>query len=171
VEDKVKNKKQIISGSMLMVLILMAGFAIAGNLEEKKLKRAILKIESLSCGGCFSAIYSGLSPLEGYSGMGTNLFRKLVAIDFSAPLTSGKIKEQLEKAGYPGTLKTIDDILEKESFAFLESRKTAFASDGSCCSDSAPQLGSKNQGSSGRIDLSGGSCCTLPGISQPTENL
>lgn len=171
-----KKLKHIISGSAMLVLILMTGFVTAGNLEQdktqdkKELTRVVLKIDNLSCGGCFSTINSSLASLEGYSGMGANLFRKLLAVDFSAPLTPEKISEVLAKAGYPGTLEGIDTIFEKESFAFLESRRTGPASGkGGCCSGGTPLPDNGNL-DSGQLLPPGDSCCTLPDVG-PTKTL
>jgi len=168
----VKKINYIILGFVGLVLVLMAGIGFAEKPQARELSRAVLKIESLSCGGCFSTINAGLAPLEGYSGMGANLFRKLIAIDFTAPLTAEKISQTLIDLGYPGKLETVDAISEEESFAYLESRKTGFASNGgSCCSSEYPGSGNGNQGSSSRIAPSGSPCCALPGVSQSTQKL
>ena len=169
-----KKTKYIIFGSVGLVLLLMAGLVMAEKPDTKDLSRAVLKIDSLSCGGCFSTINAGLSPLEGYSGMGANLFRKLIAIDFTAPLTPGKISRTLADVGYPGNLELVETISKKESFAYLESKRNGFSSGGggSCCSGGGTSSNKiRSQGSSGLPTQSGGSCCALPGVSQPTENL
>lgn len=170
-----KKTKHIIFGFVGVVLILMAGLVMAEKPQPqtRDLSRAVLKIDSLSCGGCFSTINAELAPLEGYSGMGANLFRKLIAIDFAAPLTVEKITQALFDIGYPGKLENVDVISQKESFEYLESKRTGFtAGGGSCCSTGGlPSKSNNNQDSSGRITLPGSSCCSLPGVSQPTENL
>jgi copper chaperone CopZ len=161
-EDNVKTTKYIILGFVGLLLILMTGLVVAENPDAQDLSRAVLKIDSLSCGGCFSTINAGLTPLEGYSGMGANLFRKLIAIDFVTPLTAQKISRTLSDMGYPGKLETVDVISQKESFAYLESKRTGFISGGgSCCSG--------KQGASDLTTAPSGSCCTLPGISQSTK--
>jgi len=157
-----------------LALILSAGLVMAETRETKSLSRAVIKIDTLSCGGCFSSISAGLATLEGYSGMGANLFRKLIAIDFTAPLTADKVSLKLIEIGYPGNLEYVDTIPEKESFAFLESKRTGKASGGggSCCSSGqAPGNSYGSQGSSGQKISPRGSCCTLPGVSQSTEDL
>ncbi len=160
----------IILGIVLSVLLLTAGWAIAEKPLTKNLNRVVLKINSLSCGGCFSTINEGLTPLEGYSGMGANLFRKLIAIDFEAPLTVEKISQTLSEVGYPGKLETVDAISEKESFAYLESKRTGFTSNGGSCGGGYNGNNNGNQNSSRKIPLPSGSCCSLPGGSQPTKD-
>lgn len=172
-EELVRKIHYIIIGSVGLLLVLMTGPGMAEKSQTQDLQRAVIKIDSLSCGGCFSTINAGLAPLEGYTGMGANLFRKLIAIDFAAPLTKEKIFQKLTEIGYPGKIETIDAIGEKESFAYLESRKTGFASNGgSCCSGGTPASNDNaNKTPSGLITTPGGSCCTLPGVSQPTKDL
>jgi len=167
--------KHIIIGFAGLVLILTAGLVMAEKPQSKDLSRAVLKIDNLSCGGCFYTINAGLTSLEGYSGMGANLFRKLIAIDFAPPLTAQKISQTLSDIGYPGKLETVDAISQKESFAYLESKRTGFRpGGGSCCSGKGPQGNTGtggNQGSSNLTTPPGGSCCALPGVSQPTKDL
>lgn len=167
-----KKTNYIILGVVGVVLVLMTSLVTAEKSGTMDLNRAVFKIDNLSCGGCFSTINADLAPLEGYSGMGANLFRKLIAIDFTAPLTVEKITQTLFEAGYPGNLETIDAVSEKESFAFLESRRTGVAGQGgSCCSGGSLPVNNGNidQGLSSRNSLPGTSCCVLPGVSQPTE--
>ena len=151
-----------------LVLILKVSLVIAEKPRTRELNRAILKIGSLTCGGCFSTINAGLVNLEGYSGMGANLFRKLIAIDFEPPLTAEKISQKLIEVGYPGELEAVDAISEKESFAYIDSKRSGLASaGGGCCSGGPPQnAGNGNPGSSNSVLPSGGSCCALPGVSQ-----
>jgi copper chaperone CopZ len=167
----VKKRNYIILGFAGLVLVLMAGIGIAEKPQAQELSRAVVKIDSLSCGGCFSTINAGLTPLEGYSGMGANLFRKLIAIDFTEPLTAEKISQKLIEVGYPGKLETVEAISKKESFAYLESKRTGFISGGGSCGGGYPGLSSGNQGSSGKEPSSYGSCCPQPGGSQPTQDL
>lgn len=156
-----------------LILVLTSGWVMAFDLETQTLSRAVIKIDSLSCGGCFSTISSGLSPLEGYSGMGANLFRKLIAVDFSAPLTAAQISQKLSEVGYPGKLERVETISEKESFVYMDSQRSPVAQGGGCCSTGAPPVDNNTakQKSPGLLPPVGGSCCTLPGVSQPTENL
>ncbi len=143
-----------------------AGGVTAGSNEEKSIQRAVFKVENLSCGACFTNINAKLSPLEGFSGMGSNLFRKLIAIDFIAPLSPDKIRDSISKIGYPATLESVDTILEKESFAYLNTRSRGLGyGKGGCCSGGSPRV------SQSRSELpEGGSCCPLPGSSQALIN-
>ncbi|MBW2655016.1 MAG: heavy-metal-associated domain-containing protein [Deltaproteobacteria bacterium] len=166
-----KRIKRIIFGSAVLSLVLMAGWVMAETPRTQNLSRAVLKIDSLSCGGCFSSINAGLTPLEGYSGMGANLFRKLIAVDFATPLTAEKITQTLLDIGYPGKLETVDTISQEESFTYIEFKKTGLSSGGGgCCSTGGlPPNSNNNQGSLGQTAPSGGSCCSLPGVFQSTE--
>ncbi|CCK82123.1 heavy-metal-associated domain-containing protein [Desulfobacula toluolica] len=172
-----KKTKHIILSSIGLIgllLLITAVAVMAEKPETRTLSRAVLKIDSLSCGGCFSTISSGFAPLKGYSGMGTNLFRKLIAIDFAEPLTIEKISSKLAQVGYPGKLKYVDNISQKESFAYIDAKKNRGSSNsGSCCSSGAiPDSRSIDPGSSGLAEpTSGGSCCTLPDVSQSTKAL
>ena len=166
-----KKRNYIILGFAGLVLILIAGMAIAEKPQTQELNRAVVKIDSLTCGGCFSTINAGLSPLEGYSGMGANLFRKLIAIDFVAPLTAEKISQTIFDLGYPGKLETVEAISKKESFAYIESKRTGFISGGGSCGGGYPGLSNGNQGSSGKAPSPSGSCCPQSGGSQPTQDL
>ena len=154
-----------------LAMVLMAGPIMAEKSGETGLNRAVIKIDTLSCGGCFSPINAVLADLDGYSGMGANLFRKLIAVDFKAPLTAEKISEKLVEVGYPGKLEDVDAVSEKESFAYRQSRQSAYRSGGGCCS-----VGSSPQVKKTPIP-SGGSCCTSPPLdktkkpNQPTEDL
>lgn len=155
-----------------VILMLMTGMVTAEKLEQPKdLKRAVIRIDSITCGGCFSTINAGMAELEGFSGIGANLFRKLIAIDFTAPLTVEEISARLEEIGYPGELESVDPVTEKESFAYLQSKRSAYRSASGCggCS-----LGGSIAGQEPAPGLTGGSCCDLsqPGPpDRPTENL
>ncbi len=168
-EETVKKLILLIIG---LVFVLTAGAGLAQKSGESELNRAIIRIDSLSCGGCFSTINAGLVTLEGFSGMGANLFRKLIAVDFADPLTPEKISEKLAEVGYPGTLEEVEPVSEKESFAYLQSRNRSYGAGGGCCSGGAPP----SAGSS--PSPVGGSCCTLPqpgktapSGNQPTQDL
>lgn len=167
-----KKIKGVIIGAIGLILVLTAGQIMAESTPAPGLKRAVIKIDSLSCGRCFATINGGLETLEGYSGMGANLFRKLIAIDFTAPLTAGEISKKLSNMGYPGHLETVDPITEKESFASLESRRTGGAGNGgSCCSGGTLSRKNSTQEPAGLLPSPGGSCCTLPGVAQPKTPL
>lgn len=155
---------------LAVVLLAGAGLVTAEKSEKSNLNRAIIKIDTLSCGGCFSTINAGMVTLEGYNGMGANLFRKLIAVDFSAPLTPEKITDKLSEVGYPGTLESVEQVSEKESFAYQQSRRKSYGG-GGCCS-AGPAVSQK----SAPIPQ-GGSCCALPPKNNanpaklPTEDL
>ena len=83
------------------VLILTTSRVMAEKPKNETIKRAVLRVENLTCGGCFYTINEGLAPLDGYSGMGSNLWRKLVAVDFVEPLTPEKIARTITDSGYP----------------------------------------------------------------------
>ena len=119
----------------LAVILVAAGSGLAEKKEkDSALQRAIIKVESITCGGCFSTINAGLSEMEGFSGIGANLFRKMIAVDFTAPMTVEKISEKLNEIGYPGKLETLEAVTEKQSFAYLQSKRSGFGSGGGCCS-------------------------------------
>ena len=135
------------------------------------IQRAVFKVENLTCGGCFTNINGGLAPLEGFSGMGANLFRNQVAVDFVGPLSADQIKAAITKKGYPATLESVEPIMEKESFAYLNRNQKGPGS-GSCCSGGNDPLA--NQGTLPQGQTlpqnglpTGGSCCSLPGNPLP----
>lgn len=167
--EKIMKKRDILLIAAAAVLILIAGSVIAEEPTRPGLKRAVIKIDSLSCGGCFATINAGLLELEGYSGMGANLFRKLIAVDYSEPLTPEEISKKLTEVGYPGEVEAVEAISEKESFAYLESKRTRFSGAGGCgfggggCAAGSPPAGAAPQ--------SGGSCCDLPGTANPAKTL
>ena len=83
---------------------------------EKTTQRAVFKVGNLTCGACLSKINAELGPMEGFTGMGANLLRNMVAVDFVEPLTQEKIGAAITNLGYPATLDTVDAIGEKEIF-------------------------------------------------------
>lgn len=161
-----KNIKKILIGCVGLILILVAGMVVAqeDKPSDKTINRAVIRIDSLSCGGCFSTINAGLSSMEGFSGMGANLLRKLVAVDFIQPLTSEQISAKLSEVGYPGVVESVEQVSTEQSFAYLESKQTGFGSSGgSCCS--VPGVASRDNVSNQ------GSCCDLPGTFPPAKDL
>lgn len=166
-----KKINLFILGFAGLVLVLITGLAMAEKPQNQELSRVVVKIDSLSCGGCFSTLNAGLTPLEGYSGMGANLFRKLIAIDFMAPLTAEKISQTLIDLGYPGKVETVDAISKEESFAYLESKRTGFTSRGGSCGGGYPGRNSDGQDSPGKTPSYSGSCCALPRGAQSTQDL
>jgi copper chaperone CopZ len=146
------------------VLFWAFGTVTADDTKDGSIQRAVFKVENLTCGACFSNINEGLTPLAGFSGMGANLFRKLVAVDFIGPLSADEIGAAIINKGYPATLVSVDPIMEKESFAYLNTGQRGSASGGGCCSggnsDPVASQGQLPQASSGLPG--GGSCCVLP---------
>lgn len=161
-----KNIKSIF-GCVGLVFVLVAGMVIAqeDGLSDKAINRAVIRVDSLSCGGCFPAINAGLASLEGYSGMGANLFRKLIAVDFTQPLTAEQISAKLSEVGYPGAVESVDQISTEESFAYLESKQSGFGSSGGRCCGGRP--GVAVSGSAGNQ----GACCNLPGVLNPAKDI
>jgi len=156
------------------VFILFAADRVtADKAEPGTVQRAVVKIDSLSCGGCFNPISQGLSPLEGYSGMGMNLFRKRIAVDFTEPLTAEEIMRTLSQVGYSGVLETVEPIPENASFAYLDQKRAgAGPGRGGCCRNGGyPGNAAENQNPASPGRSTGGSCCLLPGISEPAEEL
>jgi copper chaperone CopZ len=169
----VKNIRYLILGAVGVFILFAADRVMAERTEAGDIQRAVIKIDTLSCGGCFNTISQGLSRLKGYSGMGMNLFRKRIAVDFIEPLTAEEINRTLSQIGYPGTVERVDSVLEKESFAYSD-RKRAGAGPGrgGCCSSGGyPGAIAENQNPSGPGLSTGGSCCLLPNVGQPAEEL
>ncbi len=101
---------------------------------DKTTQRAVFKVENMTCGACLSKINAELGPLEGFSGMGANLLRNMVAVDFVTPLTPEKIGAAITNLGYPATLDEVEAIEEKETFAYMQSqRKGSGYGSGGCC--------------------------------------
>jgi copper chaperone CopZ len=106
----------------------------ASNASSDVTQRAVFQVENLTCGACFSKINSALGPLEGFSGMGANMLRNLVAVDFMAPLTPEEIGAAITGLGYPATLDSVEPLSEKQTFAYMKSqRKGAGYGSGGCC--------------------------------------
>jgi copper chaperone CopZ len=145
-EEIVKTITYLILGAAGFFVLFAVDRVLAEKIEAGGIRRAVIKIDTLSCGGCFNTISQGLSQLKGYSGMGMNLFRKRIAVDFTEPLTAEEIIRTLSQAGYPGTVETVEAVPEKEAFAYPDQKRT----------DAGP----------GR-----GGCCILPDGLQPAEEL
>ena len=127
----------ILAGSLML---LATALGVAQDSPEadqgsRVTKRAILQVQNLTCGACFSTINAALQPMAGFSGMGANLLRGLVAVDFTAPLTSGAIEDAISRLGYPATLDAVEEVEEKETFAHIQSKRRGFG--GGCCGGSA----------------------------------
>ncbi len=152
--------------AIALSIVAVSGMVIAEKNDANVLQRAVLKVENLSCGGCFTTINQSLSPMEGFSGFGANLLRKLIAVDFIPPLTPEVIAKTITESGYRAKLESTSNITEKESFAYIQQKRNLYTGSngqgkGSCCSvsSSAPNPTvdtSKNRTS---YNSGGGSCC------------
>ena len=148
----------------VLTVFAVSELVIAENKDMGELKRAIFNVENLSCGGCFSTINQSLTPIEGFSGFGANLFRKLVAVDFLPPLTAEAIAATITDQGYSATIESVQDITEKESFAVVHAKRNLYSSCGGggqkgCSGPPATAIKTQNQ----TIYNSGGrSCCDIP---------
>ena len=151
-------------------IFVVSGFVLAENKNAGVLKRVILNVENLSCGGCFSTINQSLTPIEGFSGFGANLFRKLIAVDFIPPLTAEAIAKTITDQGYPATIDSIDDITEKESFAVVNAKRNLYSGCGdggqsSCGVPPATTATSATQNTT-PYNSGGRSCCATPPANQ-----
>ena len=164
-----KKLKFLIVLAIALSIVAVSGMVIAEKNDANVLQRAVLKVENLSCGGCFTTINQSLSPMEGFSGFGANLLRKLIAVDFIPPLTPEVIAKTITESGYRAKLESTSDITEKESFVYIQQKRNLYSGSngqgkGSCCSvnsvsSSAPNPAvdtSKNRTS---YNSGGGSCC------------
>ena len=155
--------------AIALSIVAVSGMVIAEKNDANVLQRAVLKVENLSCGGCFTTINQSLSPMEGFSGFGANLLRKLIAVDFIPPLTPEVIAKTITESGYPAKLESTSNITEKESFAYIQQKRNLYTGSngqgkGNCCSvnsvsSSAPNPTvdtSKNRTS---YNSGGSSCC------------
>ncbi|HCY87972.1 MAG TPA: hypothetical protein DHV36_22740 [Desulfobacteraceae bacterium] len=138
----------ILAGGMFL---LAAALGVAQETSSVKTsavtQRAVFKVENLTCGACFSKINSALSPMDGFSGMGANLFRGMVAVDFVAPLTPETIKDAISAIGYPATLDGVEPLTEKETFAYMQSKRRGFGGGGGCCGGAQGGCGVQASGS------------------------
>ncbi len=123
---------------------------------DKTTQRAVFKVDNMTCGACLSKINAELGPLEGFSGMGANLLRNMVAVDFVGPMTPEQIGSAITNLGYPATLDTVDTIGEKETFAYMQSLRKGGGYGGGCCG-----------GGSGSAQAGAG--CGLPQTAAPTQ--
>ncbi len=158
-------KKINIVMAITVCFVMVSGVVIAEKSQENSLKRAVLKVDNLSCGGCFTTINQNLNPLEGFSGFGANLLRKLVAVDFVPPLTPEAIAKSITDSGYRATIESISEISEKESFAYIQKKRDLYSGNnglgqGSCCStgSSVKTLSNTSQNKTS-YNSDGGSCC------------
>jgi len=145
--------------------VMVSGVVIAEKTQKGSLERAVLKVDNLSCGGCFTTINQRLNTLEGFSGFGANLLRKIIAVDFVAPLTSEAIAKTITDSGYPATIESISEISEKESFAYIQKKRALYSGNnglgqGNCCSTgSSVQTSGNTSQNKTSYNSGGGSCC------------
>lgn len=152
-----------------LTVFVISGLVIAENKYVGELKRVIFKVDNLSCGGCFSTINQSLTPKEGFSGFGANLFRKLVAVDFLPPLTPEVIAETITDQGYPVTIESVEDITEKESFAVIHAKRNLYSGCGggqSSCGGPPPATTDSTAQNPTSYNAGGGSCCAKPQANQ-----
>ena len=152
----------------VLTVFVVSGFVIAENKNMGELKRAIFNVDNLSCGGCFTNINQSLTPIEGFSGFGANLFRKLVAVDFLPPLTAEAIAKTITDQGYPATIESVQDITEKESFAVVHAKRNLYSGCGgqsSCGNPPATTAISATQNTT-PYNSGGRSCCATPPANQ-----
>jgi copper chaperone CopZ len=150
----------------LLSVFVISGIVIADNQGKSQLKRAIFTVGNLSCGGCFTTINQSLTPKEGFSGFGANLFRKLVAVDFLPPLTAEAIAKIITDQGYPAKIESVQDISEKESFAVVNAKRNLYSGCGgggqsSCGGPPTTTTTSATQNQT-PYNSGGGSCCAVP---------
>ncbi len=155
----------IILVTVLSVFVI-SGFVVAENKDNSELKRAIFIVDNLSCGGCFTTINQSLTPKEGFSGFGANLFRKLIAVDFLPPLTAEAIAKTITDQGYPAKVDSVQNITEKESFAVVHAKRNLYSGCGgggrSSCSGPPPATTTKPTQNQTTYNSGGGSCCSVP---------
>ena len=108
--------------TLALSIVAVSGIVMADKKDAKVLKRTVLKVDNLSCGGCFATINQSLTPMEGFSGFGANLLRKLIAVDFVPPLTPEVIAKTITESGYPAKLESTSNITEKESFVYIQQK-------------------------------------------------
>ena len=168
-EKILKKLKFLIVLALALSIVAVSEMVTADKKDANVLKRTVLKVDNLSRGECFSTISQNLTPMEGFSGFGTNLLRKLIAVDFIPPLTPEVIVKTITESGYSAKLESTSDITEKESFAYIQQKRNLYTGSngqgkGSCCSvnsvsSSAPNPTvdtSKNRTS---YNSGGSSCC------------
>jgi copper chaperone CopZ len=130
--------KRYLAAAFALALVFGAALVVAQADTEKEaapaeVQRAVFKVDNLTCGACLSKINSALEPVDGFYGMGANLLRKRVAVDFTAPLAPENIGEIITNLGYPATLDSVDALTEKQTFAYMRSQRRGGGYGGSCC--------------------------------------
>lgn len=169
----IKKSLALMSGLALMLCTALV-IAQAAQKQEAvpaegppaKVQRAVFAVENLTCGACLNKINAALGPVEGFSGMGANLFRKMVAVDFIAPLAPEKIGTVITELGYPATLDSVESLTEKETFAYMRSqRRGGGYGGGGCCGGSPTAAVSAESQCPGT-----GAGCSLPQGTAATDS-
>ncbi len=150
----------------VLSIFVISGFVVAESKDKSALRRAIFAVDNLSCSGCFTTINQSLTPKEGFSGFGANLFRKLVAVDFLPPLTAEAIAKTITDQGYPAKVESVQNITEKESFAVVHAKRNLYSGCGgsgrsSCSAPPSATTTSPTQNQK-PYNSGGGSCCSVP---------
>ncbi len=161
-----KKLKFLIVLALALSIVAVSGMAIAEKKDANILKRTVIKVDNLSRGGCFATISQSLSPMEGFSGFGANLLRRLIAVDFVPPLTPEVIVKTITESGYSAKLESTNNITEKESFAYIQQKRNSYTGsngqgNGSCCSvnSSAPNPAVDTSQNRTSYNSGGSSCC------------
>lgn len=140
--------------AVVLSIFIVSGLVTAEPKENKELKRAIFSVENITCSGCFSTINEALTPAKGFSGFGTNLLRRLVAVDFLPPLTAAAIAGTVTDLGYPATIESVQDITEKKSFAVVHTKQNLYSG---CSGGGQSSCGNTDKRSP--YNSGAGSCC------------
>jgi len=161
-----KKLNFLIVSVLALSIVAVSGVVLAEKKDANVLKRTVLKVDNLSCGGCFATISQSLTPMKGFSGFGANLLRKLIAVDFVPPLTPEVIAKAITESGYPAKLESTSNITEKESFVYIQQKRNLYSGSdgqgkGSCCSvsSSAPNPTVDTSKNRTPYNSGGSSCC------------
>lgn len=113
------------SFAAVLLLFFFRGpeFAAADDPVPVLLHRAVFTVNAVRCTSCFHAITARLSGMNGFSGMGINLFRKKAAVDFTGPLTPQQIQQAIVGLGFPAGLVSVSPVAKEKSFAHLTARQ------------------------------------------------
>jgi copper chaperone CopZ len=95
------KKNEII---LAMTVVALSLALIVSEVIAVGTTRSTFKVENLSCGSCLSKINYELKEYEGMVGMGADLLKGLVTVDYKAPLTGDHIASVITALGYPATL-------------------------------------------------------------------
>ena len=141
--------KKILTLAVVMVFLAIAvGVAqygdspVSDNLQATDTQRAVFQVDNMTCSACFTKINEGLSSLGGFAGMGGNMLRKQVAVDFLAPLTPEDIQKTIAGLGFPATLNGVESLEENQTFAYMSAQKQGGGFGGGCCNRGGCRLSS-----------------------------